>query len=141
MDPSRTTALPAVEVTAGLIFREGRLLLAQRPEGTHLAGMWEFPGGKREPDETWEECLRRELREELGVEIEVGDCLFEQAHDYPTRRVLLRFFHCRILAGQPTGLDGQRLAWVTALEMADYTFPPADAELVRRLRSEPEMWE
>lgn len=140
MPSSGPAPRPVVEVAAGLILREGRLLLAQRPEGTHLAGLWEFPGGKREPGETWEACLRRELREELGIEAEVDDCVFEQSHDYPSRRVILRFFRCRIRGGEPTGLEGQRLAWVTASEMGAYTFLPADAGLVRRLSREPAMW-
>lgn len=129
-----------MEVAAGLIFRDNRLLLARRPHGTHLAGLWEFPGGKREPDETWEHCLERELREELGVTIQVGECVFEQAHDYPSRRVVLRFFRCRLVSGEPAGLDGQELVWATPGELDNYAFPPADLELVHRLRTSRAPW-
>jgi mutator protein MutT len=138
--PDSSSGLPVVEVAAGLIFRDNRLLLAQRPEGAHLAGLWEFPGGKREPGETWEHCLQRELREELGVGVAVGECVLEQTHDYPARRVVLRFFRCRLTEGEPSGLDRQALAWVTPGELTNHTFPPADEALVRRLRSEPDLW-
>lgn len=139
--PSGGAEPPLVEVAAGLLFRQGRLLLAQRPEGTHLAGLWEFPGGKRGANETFEECLRRELREELGIEAGVEDCVFEEAHTYPERRVHLRFFRCRLLAGEPRGQEGQAIAWVRASELAAYAFPPADEQLVQRLRRAPEWWQ
>lgn len=138
--PPDSSGRPVVEVAAGLIFRNHRVLLAQRPDGTHLAGLWEFPGGKREPQESWENCLERELREELGVAVEVGECVFEQAHDYPARRVLLRFYRCRLTRGEPVGLDGQELAWVTAAELDQYDFPPADLDLVGRLRTGGTLW-
>src|SRR5690348_10762520 len=72
MEPERQESARIIEVAAGLVFRDGRLLITQRPAGTHLAGFWEFPGGKREPNETYEECLRRELWEELAIEVSVG---------------------------------------------------------------------
>lgn len=131
---------PTVEVAAGLIFRGDRLLLAQRPPGTHLAGRWEFPGGKRESGESYEACLERELREELGVTVRVGECVFSQSHDYAERAVHLRFFLCELVRGEPRGLDGQELAWVRREELGAYAFPPADADLVARLRNEAGWW-
>src|ERR1700689_3372698 len=84
-----------VEVSAALIFRGGKLLITQRHKTSHLGGLWEFPGGKREAGETFEECLRRELAEELGIEAEVGRMVESLAHEYPERTVELRFFLCR----------------------------------------------
>jgi mutator protein MutT len=125
-----------LEVAAGLIFRDGKLLIAQRLAGGHLAGLWEFPGGKREDGETFEECLRRELLEELGVEVEVGALVEELTHDYPDRSVQLRFYRCRWLRHEPQALHCQALAWITADQICQYEFPAADARLLARLRSD-----
>jgi mutator protein MutT len=138
--PAAAARPPLIEVAAGLIFRDGRLLLAQRPAGRHLAGLWEFPGGKREPGEGYAACLERELREELGVQVAVGTCVFEQTHAHPERTVRLRFFRCRLVSGEPAGLDGQALAWVARDDLARYRFPPADADLVARLQTDPAFW-
>lgn len=131
---------PSVEVAAALIFRGGKLLIAQRPPDSHLAGLWEFPGGKREPGESWEECLRRELREELGVEVEVGPLLEQVEHDYPGKSVRLRFHRCGLMRGEPAPLGCAALAWVTAGELSRFSFPPADARLIARLQTEPAFW-
>jgi len=127
-----------VEVAAGLVFRAGRLLITQRPAGSHLAGLWEFPGGKRETGETWEVCLVRELREELGVEVHVGRLLSELTHEYPGKRVHLKFFVCRLDSGEPRPLGCAALAWVSAGELSAYEFPPADAQLLAALPAAPE---
>ncbi len=124
---------PVIEVSAGLVFRDGRLLITQRPAGSHLAGLWEFPGGKREPGETWEACLERELAEELGVRVSVGRLFDEVVHDYPGKRVHLRFFVCRLVAGEPAPIGCAAVAWVTAGELGRYEFPPADANLLTAL--------
>jgi 8-oxo-dGTP diphosphatase len=124
---------PVIEVSAGLVFRDGRLLITQRPVGSHLAGLWEFPGGKREPGETWEACLERELAEELGVRVSVGRLFEEVVHDYPGKRVHLRFFVCRLVAGEPAPIGCAAMAWVTAGELGRYEFPPADAHLLAAL--------
>ncbi|HEU0011957.1 MAG TPA: 8-oxo-dGTP diphosphatase MutT [Verrucomicrobiae bacterium] len=130
-----------VEVSAGLVFREGKLLITRRPEGGHLAGLWEFPGGKREPGETFEECLRRELREELGIEIEVGERVESFTHPYPQRTVHLEFFLCRWRLHEPRAIGCPAFAWVTRDELAGYSFPAADAKLLGRLRAERQWWE
>ena len=122
-------------VTAAIIFRHGRLLITRRRLGDHQGGLWEFPGGKIEPGETPEQCLRRELREELGVDARVGDRFAEITHDYPDRRVHLQFFRCEIAGGEPTPLQCAALAWVTREELDRYEFPPADAALLARLRA------
>src|SRR5260370_9284435 len=91
---SNTPSLRAVEVAAGLVFREGKLLITQRHVGAHLGGLWEFPGGKCEPDESFEQCLARELREELGIEVVVGELVESLTHEYPHKIVHLRFYVC-----------------------------------------------
>lgn len=127
-----------IDVAAGLVFRDGRLLITQRKPGSHLAGLWEFPGGKRNEGESWENCLRRELREELAIEVLVGRVFDEVTHAYPEKTVRLRFFMCTLRDGEPQPLDCAALAWVTALELAGYTFPPADSKLLARLPDAPE---
>src|SRR3989475_13297386 len=90
-----------VEVAAGLIFRAGKLLITRRHADAHLGGLWEFPGGKREPGETFEQCLARELREELGIEVAVGQLIESLTHQYPDRAVHLKFFRCQWRANEP----------------------------------------
>jgi 8-oxo-dGTP diphosphatase len=133
------TPRACVEVAAGLIFRDGRLLITQRRPGDHLGGLWEFPGGKRQPDETFAECLRRELREELGIAVAVGELLQSIIHDYPDRRVHLKFFVCRLTSDQqPQTLGCAALRWVCPRDLAAYDFPPADARLLQSLLNRPE---
>lgn len=131
---------PVIEVSAALLFRAGRLLIAQRPPGGHLAGLWEFPGGKREPGESWEACLRRELREELGIDTEVGPLYADLTHTYPTRTVHLRFYLCRLSAGEPRPIQCAAVAWIGRDQLEAHEFPPADAELLDRLRADEALW-
>jgi mutator protein MutT len=120
-------------VTAAVIERaDGRLLVTRRLAGTHLEGLWEFPGGKSEPGETHEACLRREIREELGVEIAIRAHLLSTTHQYATRAVELHFFACAA-EGEPQPLLGQEIRWVTRDELAELQFPAADAELIALL--------
>ena len=128
-------------VRASVIESNGRLLLCRRPAGKRHGGLWEFPGGKRQRPESFEDCLQRELREELGVGVAVGECLFEQTHAYPERVVRLRFFRCRLIEGDPRGLEGQALAWVRPGELSAYELPPADAALVSLLTRRGDLWE
>lgn len=129
-----------IEVAAGLLFRNGRLLIAQRRPGDHLGGLWEFPGGKREGEETFEGCLERELREELGIEIEAGELLDAITHHYPEKTVHLRFFRCTCQDGEPRALGCHAVAWVTRDELAEYAFPAADERILRLVRERPELW-
>jgi mutator protein MutT len=124
-----------IEVSAALIFRDGKLLITQRHAKAHLGGLWEFPGGKREPGETAEECLVREIREELGVAISVGELFEEISHDYPDKSVRLKFFICKLISGEPQPLDCAAAKWVTKAELADFEFPAADAQLLEKLRA------
>src|SRR2546430_685652 len=96
--------MPPIEVAAALLFRDGKLLITQRSPGSYLAGFWEFPGGKREARETFEECLRRELEEELGIQVEVMAAVESVTHEYPEKTVHLRFFRCLLKKGEPQKL-------------------------------------
>lgn len=123
-----------IEVVAGVIRdRRGRILLARRTEGRDLAGLWEFPGGKHEADETAEAALRRELREELGIEIEPGAPLIRVPQAYPHKRLCLDVHEVRAWRGTLRGLEGQALAWVPPHKLADYAMPPADVPVVAAL--------
>jgi mutator protein MutT len=129
-----------IEVAAGLVFRQGRLLITQRFAGAHLGGLWEFPGGKREPNETFEACLIRELREELGIEIVVGPLVEAITHQYPEKTVHLRFFQCRWQNHEPRPLGCPAFAWITPSDLDAYAFPAADARLLDRLRADESLW-
>ena len=123
---------PVIVVLAAVIERDGRLLVTRRLDHTHLAGLWEFPGGKCEPQETHEACLRRELMEELGVDATVGDEIIVTEHAYADRTVRLHFRHCTI-AGVPQPRLGQEMQWVTRAEMGTLQFPDADRKLIEIL--------
>ena len=119
-----------------LIDPDGRVLLAQRPEGKSLAGLWEFPGGKVEPGETPEAALIRELHEELGIET-WQSCLAPltfASHSYADFHLLMPLFACRRWDGIPVAREGQTLAWVAPSRLKDYPMPPADLPLIPILR-------
>jgi len=118
-----------IVVSAAVVEHEQRFLVTRRQRGVHLAGYWEFPGGKCQPDESLETCLRRELQEELAVDTDVGRRLLTTTHDYDDRRVELHFFACTI-RGTPRALQGQEIRWVRREELSDMAFPPADNELI-----------
>jgi mutator protein MutT len=139
-DPSSFASRSSIEVAAALVFRDGKLLITQRPADAHLGGLWEFPGGKREPAESFEQCLVRELREELGIEVEVGPRLETVRHDYPQQTVHLEFFVCRWKRHEPQALGCPAFRWITAAELRDFEFPAADAQLIRRLETTRELW-
>ena len=133
-----TVSAKVVLVAAcALVDADGRVLIAQRPPGRSMAGLWEFPGGKRHADETFEACLQPELREELGIEVAVGELLESIEHSYPEKTVLLKFFRCEWLSGQPQCLGCPDFRWITREELENYEFPPADARLLKRL---PAIW-
>jgi 8-oxo-dGTP diphosphatase len=119
-----------------LIDKDGRVLLAQRPEGKSLAGLWEFPGGKVEKGETPEEALIRELTEELGINT-WESCLAPltfASHKYDDFHLLMPLFACRKWQGIPQGIEGQKLTWVRANKLKEYPMPPADIPLIPVLR-------
>ena len=130
-----------IDVAAALLFRDGKLLITQRHADAHLGGLWEFPGGKREPAETFEACLTRELREELGIEVAVGELVESLTHAYPDKTVHLRFFRCRWLAHEPQPLGCPAFKWVRAAELKDYAFPAADACLLETLQQDTGLWD
>jgi mutator protein MutT len=132
--------MPAIEVAAGLVFRDGKLLITQRHADAHLGGLWEFPGGKREADETFEQCLARELVEELGIEVTVQGLVECLTHDYPEKTVHLRFFRCQWKRHEPQALGCMALKWVEPGELGQHEFPEADASLLDRLRAEEALW-
>jgi 8-oxo-dGTP diphosphatase len=122
----------AIVVSAAVVERDGAYLVTRRLRGTHLAGCWEFPGGKCEPGESFEHCLIREIREELGCDTTVGAKLLSVAHDYGDTTVQLHFFRCD-LTGEPRPLLGQEMMWVPRGDLRSWNFPPADQELIRLL--------
>jgi 8-oxo-dGTP diphosphatase len=121
-----------IVVTAAIIQRDGRYLVTRRQPGAHLAGVWEFPGGKCDDGEALRSCMARELEEELGITATVGSEIFTITHDYPDRRVELHFFECQS-SDDPSPVLGQDMRWVTREELDDLDFPPADAELIQIL--------
>ena len=129
-----------IEVSAGLVFRDGRLLITQRHHAAHLGGLWEFPGGKRERDESFADCLRRELREELGIEVEVHEVIESLTHDYPEKSVRLEFFRCTWRQHEPQALGCPAFRWVRREELDGFEFPAADARLLVKLRATSEWW-
>ncbi|QCI99848.1 8-oxo-dGTP diphosphatase MutT [Agrobacterium larrymoorei] len=119
-----------------LVDQDGRILLAQRPEGKSLAGLWEFPGGKVEQGETPEETLVRELEEELGIKTKVP-CLAPltfASHTYETFHLLMPLYVCRRYEGIPRGMEGQAIKWVKPQALRDYPMPPADEPLIPYLQ-------
>ena len=128
---------PVVLVVAvALVDVDGRVLLAQRPEGKSMAGLWEFPGGKVQPGETPETALIRELDEELGIDV-AASCLAPftfASHAYPDFHLLMPLYVCRKWQGTVRGVEGQALTWVRPARLGDYEMPPADKPLVAMLR-------
>jgi len=126
-----------VEVVAAVVERGGRYLITRRLEGTHLAGFWEFPGGKVSLAERPEAALRRELKEELGVDATVGDLVEAVTWTYPEKTVRILFFSCA-LDGEPRPQEGQEMRWAEGSALSTYAFPEADHQLVERLSHAPD---
>jgi len=124
-----------IEVVAALIQDDrGRYLITRRRGGSHLAGMWEFPGGKREPGESLEDAMRRELTEELSASFEVGPRVETVRWEYPERTVVIHFYRCRLESGTIEPRESQAMEWVAPARLKELEFPPADRELISRLR-------
>jgi len=124
---------PQIEVAAAIIFKEQHILISQRNEHSHLSGYWEFPGGKREELETFEQCLKREIREELNVNVEVETLFDSIEYEYPDKVVSLRFYSCRYLGGEAKALGCRQFRWVLPRELLRYHFPPANLAVLQRL--------
>ncbi len=125
--------MKTVIVTAGVIVQEGKVLVAQRREDAPHGLLWEFPGGKVKEGEEPREALRRELKEELDIEAEVGKIFDAIFHPYPAYPVFLLVYHCRIVKGDPKPLGSLRLKWVGLRELESLTMPPADGPIRKRL--------
>lgn len=123
-------------VVAAVVEDDGRFLVTRRPQGVHLAGLWEFPGGKIDAGETHAAALAREMREELDTEIEIGGLLLHVTHTYDDRTVALYFYRCA-LRGTPRPRLGQDMRWVPRDELATLGFPAADEALIRLLTESP----
>ena len=133
---ARLSGAAAIDVVAALIRDDaGRYLITRRRKGTHLEGLWEFPGGKREPDETLEESLGRELTEELGARFAVTERVETIRWAYPEKTVVLHFFTCHVTAGVIAPQEGQSMEWVAPKDLRKFEFPPADAALLARLEA------
>lgn len=128
--PKRSIHVVAAVITDA----RGRLLLNRRTENRDMAGLWEFPGGKREPGETSEQALVRELREELGIEAEVGEWIMDVPQRYPDKHLTLEVRHVRSWKGTPRGREGQAITWVAPDKLGRYSMPPADLPVVAALR-------
>ncbi|WP_159446899.1 (deoxy)nucleoside triphosphate pyrophosphohydrolase [Carboxydocella sp. ULO1] len=122
-----------IVVTAAAIWREGELLLAQRRPGSHLAGMWEFPGGKLEIDEAPEEGLKREIKEELNIDIHILGLATVVWHRYEDRVVLLLVYHCQLQAGELQGMEGQAIGWFSPKAALDLELAPADRTILENI--------
>lgn len=123
-----------IPVVAALIVREGKLLIARRPAGKHMAGRWEFPGGKLEHGESPEQAVEREIREELAVRVRAGRIYQAIAYSYPEKDVLLLFYAASIISGEPRPVEEAEVRWVALDELDKYAFAPVDELLVERLK-------
>lgn len=121
------------EVVAALVWRGGRFLICRRPAGKARAHLWEFVGGKVEPGETPEAALRRECREELDIEVKVGEKFFEVTHAYPDLTVHLTLFSAEIASGEPKLLEHEDARWIAPSEIGEYAFCPADEDILRQI--------
>lgn len=127
--------LPHYDVTAAVIRKNGRILIAQRPLGGRLGGLWEFPGGKVEAGETLPQCLRREIREELGIRIRVGKPITSIDHAYTHFKITLHAFECELVSGKPQALQVLDFEWVRMSELGKYAFARTDLRIIEALRS------
>ena len=126
-----------IDVVAAIIRKQQKILITQRLKDAHLAGYWEFPGGKVETGESLEVALVREIIEELGLKIRVLDEFYTIEHDYPNQAVRIHFFDCTIIEGEARALEVADFRWVSPSSLCDYKFPPADAQLISKLQYAP----
>lgn len=130
--------MPQKIIGVGVIWNEqGQILIDRRLQSGVLGGLWEFPGGKIEPGETVEDCIKREIKEELGIDIEVGKHLITIEHVYTHLHVNLTVHHCRYVSGTPQPLECAEIRWVTLAEIDKFPFPEANAQIIAALRQCP----
>jgi 8-oxo-dGTP diphosphatase len=123
-----------IDVTAAILIVNDRVLIGRRRPGVSQSGMWEFPGGKIRPGETPQQCLKREIREELGIEIDVGDFFGESVYAYPDKTIRLIAYRACMPSGAPSASDHAEIAWAAIDELGRYPFAPADMPFVKRLQ-------
>jgi 8-oxo-dGTP diphosphatase len=128
-----TQPIKTYHVTAAIIYQQDKILIARRAPDKHLSGYWEFPGGKIEAGETPQECLKREIKEELGIGINVGDFFMENEHHYGEKIIRLQAFECEHVSGDITLSDHDQIAWITRTEFKNYDFAPADLPFIKSL--------
>jgi len=133
MTQSDSPQQPIIVVAAVIRDGAGKILLTRRPEGSHMGGLWEFPGGKVEAGEAPIAALERELEEELAISAKIGSPLTFSVHEEPGMRIVLLFFAATLGDARPSALEGQEIAWVAPEDLPSYPTPPADAELIRIL--------
>ncbi len=132
------SSLPHKIIGVAIIWnQEGQILIDRRLPGGSSGGLWEFPGGKLEPGETIEECITREIKEELAIEISIEQHFRSIDHAYKESRFTLHFYHCRYLRGIPQALESEEIRWVTLAEMAQFSFPAANLEIIQALKESP----
>lgn len=127
---------PVIDVAIAVIVRDRQILITRRREGVHLAGLWEFPGGKRSPGETIEACLLREVEEELGATVEIERLLWEKSHDYADRTVILHAYRCHLFSGDLKPLASQEMRWISPASLRSLPFPEANRPLLEKLAEE-----
>jgi len=133
--------VPHYDVAVGLVWRRGKLLIAKRPTHAMLGGLWEFPGGKRQDGEALEATVRREIREELGLDVTVGPLLVTCKHAYSHFRVTLHAFHCKSPSGRPRPVRCETHRWVKVEDLSDYPFPTGSVKIIRELQKGPRPFE
>ena len=129
-------SIPHHEVAAGVLSRDGLILIGRRPEGGLLAGLWEFPGGTKEPGETLTQCLQREWREELGVGVDVGQFIGSFKHAYTHYRVTVSAYHCHLNTGEPTALEHSQIEWVNPETLDEYPMGKIDRAIAHRITAD-----
>jgi 8-oxo-dGTP diphosphatase len=135
MSSKKESKKPHINVSAALIFQNGSILITKRLPGYHLAGLWEFPGGKQEPDESLEECLEREIKEELDIEVRAEKLISTVRHEYEKKIVSLHFFNCILISGVPRAIECQEFKWIKPEDLILYDFPPPDKKIIELLTS------
>jgi len=133
-----SSPLPHKIIGVGVIWnQQGQILIDKRPAKGLLGGLWEFPGGKLEAGETLEDCVKREIQEELAIEIEVKDHLMTLDHAYTHFKVTLNVYHCRYISGEPQPLECDEIRWVTLDEIDQFPFPKANEKIIAALKNNP----
>ena len=127
-------SLPIIPCGVAIIRRKREFLISQRKKSDTFGSLWEFPGGKKNPDESFEDCVAREVMEELGVKVRVHEKFIEIRRRYHGRIIWLNFFLCSYVAGEPRALDCAKVTWADIDALKDYHFPPANERVIRKLK-------